>query len=92
MPFVPKSPYFDHRYGENCLGLWNKLHAYYSGLVLELGFLVENMMVTLCWAQKNVEGLIRAIKFVELAASNMLAITNLAICINLAAIVLVSSG
>ena len=64
----------------------------YSGLVLELGVLVENMMVTLCWVQSNVEGLVKTLKFMEVAAGNMLAITNLAICINLALIVLVSSG
>ena len=58
--------------------------------MLELGFLVENMMVTLCWVKNNVGGLVKAIKFMELAAGNMLAITNLAICINLALIVLVS--
>ena len=64
--------------------------ACYSGLVLQLGFVVENMMVTLCWVQDDVEGLVKTLKFVELAAGNMMAITSLAICVNLALIVLVS--
>ena len=48
-------------------------------------------MVTVCWTGSHLEGFIKAIKFIELAASNMLAITNLAICVNLALIVSVSN-
>lgn len=64
----------------------------YSGLVLGLGYVVEDMMVTVCWTSSNLEGFIKFLKYVELAASNMLAITNLAICVNLALIVSVSSN
>lgn len=60
--------------------------------MLELGLALENLMITLCWVQRNLTGLIKTIKYVELAAGNMLAITNLAICVNLSFIVLVSSG
>ena len=61
-----------------------------SGLLLGSCYLVEGMMVKICWATSNVEGFMKFMKFVELAASNMLAITNLAICVNLALIVWVS--
>lgn len=49
-------------------------------------------MVLVCWAGSNVTGFIKALKFLELVASNMLAITNLAICANLALVVMVSIG
>lgn len=49
------------------------------------------MMVTVCWAGKNLEALIKTVKFIELASSHMLALTHLAICINLALIVSVRS-
>ena len=62
-----------------------------SGLVLALGYLVEDMMITVCWTASNLEGFIKTLKYIELGASNMLAITNLAICVNLALIVSVSS-
>lgn len=47
-------------------------------------------MITCCWTESNLEGFIKTTKYIELAASKMLAITNLAICINLALIVSVS--
>lgn len=56
---------------------------------MSLGYVVEDMMVTVCWTGSNVEGFVKTIKFLELAASNMLAITNLAICVNLALIIMV---
>eukprot|EP00752_Nemacystus_decipiens_P002665 g2493.t1 len=60
-----------------------------SGLVAGLGFIVESAMVALCWTSgSGAEGLVKALKFIELSASNMYAITNLAICINLAFIVM----
>lgn len=59
----------------------------HSGLVAGLGSLVEDAMVTLCWTGSSVEPFMKALKFIELAASNMFAITNLAICINLALVV-----
>lgn len=62
-----------------------------SGLVMSLGYAIDDMMVTVWWANRNVEGFIRTIKFIELSASNMLAITNLAISVNLALIVTVSN-
>eukprot|EP00903_Cladosiphon_okamuranus_P012700 g11874.t1 len=58
-----------------------------SGLVLGLGYLAEDMMITVCWTSSNLEAFIKTLKYIELAASNMLAITNLAICVNLALIV-----
>eukprot|EP00752_Nemacystus_decipiens_P002663 g2491.t1 len=58
-----------------------------SGLVAGLGVIVESAMVALCWTGSEVEGLIKTLKLIELSASNMYAITNLAICINLALIV-----
>lgn len=66
------------------------LSAIDSGLVVGLGYVVEDMMITVCWTGSNVEGFIKTLKFVELTASNMLAITNLAICVNLALIIMVS--
>eukprot|EP00752_Nemacystus_decipiens_P008538 g7625.t1 len=58
-----------------------------AGLVAGLGYLVEGMMVSVCWTGSNLEGFIKALKFIELSAFNMFAVTNLAICINLALIV-----
>eukprot|EP00903_Cladosiphon_okamuranus_P018747 g17251.t2 len=58
-----------------------------SGLVAGLGYLIEGMMIAVCWTDTSLEGFIKAIKFFELAAFNMLAITNLAISVNLALIV-----
>ncbi|CAM9229600.1 unnamed protein product [Scytosiphon promiscuus] len=59
-----------------------------SGLLIGLCFCVEDMMLSVCWAGSDVEGFVKTLKFVELAASNMLAITNLAICVNLALIIM----
>ena len=47
-------------------------------------------MVTKCWTDSGVEGFVKALKFVELSGINMFAITNLAICVNLALIISVS--
>lgn len=63
----------------------------HSGMVMCLGYAVDDLMVTVCWISNNVKGLIKTLKFIEHSASSMLAITNLAICINLALIVLVSN-
>lgn len=49
-------------------------------------------MILICWTGSNLEGLVKTFKFLELASSNMLAITNLAVCINLALIVSVSAS
>lgn len=48
-------------------------------------------MVTSCWTGSNLEGFIKTIKFVELSAIDMFAVTNLVICANLALIVSVSN-
>ena len=61
-----------------------------SGLVAGLGSLVENAMVTLCWSGSGAESFMKVLKFSQLAASNMFAVTNLAICVNLALVVSVS--
>ncbi|CAM9229677.1 unnamed protein product [Scytosiphon promiscuus] len=59
-----------------------------SGLIIGICYVIEDMMVTVCWTGSNLEVFIKILKFVELAASNMLAITNLAICMNIALIVI----
>ena len=66
------------------------IYGTHSGLVAGLGYLVEDMMVTLCWTGSNLVGFIKALKFIELTAFNMYAVTNLAICVNLALVVSVS--
>ncbi|CAM9240864.1 unnamed protein product [Ectocarpus sp. 4 AP-2014] len=58
-----------------------------SGLVWGLCFVVEDMMVTVCWTESDLIGFIKAVKFIEFVSSNMMAITHLAICVNLALIV-----
>ncbi|CAM9158442.1 unnamed protein product [Hapterophycus canaliculatus] len=59
-----------------------------SGLVLGLCLVIEDMMVTVCWTRSSLENFVKTLKFLELSASNMLAITNLAICVNLALIIM----
>ncbi|CAM9423955.1 unnamed protein product, partial [Hapterophycus canaliculatus] len=59
-----------------------------SGLIIGLCFVVEDMMVTVCWTGRELEGFIKALKFIEMSSSKMLAITNLVICTNLALIVM----
>ncbi|CAN0049687.1 unnamed protein product [Ectocarpus sp. 13 AM-2016] len=59
-----------------------------SGLLHQLIFMTEATMISVCWAGDSLTALIKTLKFFELASSNMLAITNLAICINLALIVM----
>eukprot|EP00903_Cladosiphon_okamuranus_P012698 g11873.t1 len=59
-----------------------------SGVVMSLGFVIDEMMVTLCLANSNVANFIKTLKFIELSASNMLSITNLTISVNLALIVM----
>lgn len=62
-----------------------------SGLVHLLAGIVASQMVLNCWVGKDLVPLIKALKFVELAGSNLVAVTNLAICANLAFIMHVSS-
>ncbi|CAM9206947.1 unnamed protein product [Ectocarpus sp. 4 AP-2014] len=59
-----------------------------SGLLHQLFIQTEATMVLVCWAGSNVTRFIKALKFLELVASNVLAITNLAICANLALVVM----
>ncbi|CAM9367049.1 unnamed protein product, partial [Hapterophycus canaliculatus] len=59
-----------------------------SGLLHMLAFMAETTMISVCWAGDNLIGLIKVFKFLELASSNMLAVTNLAICVNLALIIM----
>ncbi|CAN0278088.1 unnamed protein product [Ectocarpus sp. 6 AP-2014] len=59
-----------------------------SGLLHQLFIQTEATMVLVCWAGSNVTGFVKALKFLELVASNMLAITNLAICANLALVIM----
>ncbi|CAM9225058.1 unnamed protein product [Ectocarpus sp. 8 AP-2014] len=59
-----------------------------SGLVHQLVYLIGATMISVCWAGENLAIFIKTLKFLELFASNMLAITNLAICVNLSLIVM----
>lgn len=61
-----------------------------SGLIHELADLIMNTMVSVCWSRSEAFFTIKTFKFLELASTNMLAVTNLAICVNLALIVSVS--
>eukprot|EP00903_Cladosiphon_okamuranus_P012468 g11677.t1 len=58
-----------------------------AGLVAGLGQLVEDAMISVCWTGSNLEGFIKALKFMELSSFNMFAVTNLAINVNLALVV-----
>lgn len=52
--------------------------------------LVLEQMVLICEISANLTGFVKFMKFVELATGNMLAVTNVAVCVNLALIVRVS--
>ncbi|CAM9149866.1 unnamed protein product [Ectocarpus sp. 12 AP-2014] len=58
-----------------------------SGTLVCLALMTEDVMVSACYTATNVVGLIKTVKFVMMTSSNMLAATNLGICINLALIV-----
>ena len=60
------------------------------GLLHQLAFMAEATMISVCWTADNLEALVKTFKFIELAAGHMLAITNLAICVNLALVIMVS--
>ena len=62
----------------------------HSGLSHQLAQMVLAEIVSLCWTTSNVLRVVQALKFVELVGGNLLAITNVAICVNLALIVSVS--
>lgn len=62
----------------------------HSGLFHQLAQMVLAELVFLCWTKSSALRVIQALKFVELVGGNMLAITNVAICVNLALIVSVS--
>lgn len=62
-----------------------------SGLASQLSEAVMTSMVFLCWSKFEAEFLIRTLKFVQLVGSNMVAVSNLAICVNFALVVAVSS-
>ena len=47
-------------------------------------------MITVCWTGSNLVGFMKFLKYIELCAFNMFALTNLAICVNLALVVSVS--
>lgn len=61
-----------------------------SGLLYQLLILMQATMISVCWTGANLIKLIKTFKFLELASVNMLAMTNLAICMNLALVVMVS--
>lgn len=62
----------------------------HSGLVHLLAGMVVEQMVLLCFLEARYLNFLKFVKFLELLGGNMLATTNLAICINLALIVRVS--
>lgn len=49
-------------------------------------------MILNCWTKSGALNFIKTLKLLELVGENMLAATNLVICINLALIVLVSEA
>lgn len=53
----------------------------------QLTQLVTSLMVMLCWSKEEALGFIKFVKFWQQTGSNMMAVTNLAICMNLALIV-----
>lgn len=55
-----------------------------------LSGIVLTQLVLNCWLGAELLNLIKTIKFLELAGSNLVAVTNLVICANLALIVHVS--
>ncbi|CAN0303805.1 unnamed protein product [Ectocarpus sp. 12 AP-2014] len=59
-----------------------------SGMLYQFLILIQHTMISVCWAGGNLLNLIKFFKFLELASANMLAITNLAICVNLALVVM----
>ncbi|CAN0081639.1 unnamed protein product [Ectocarpus sp. 12 AP-2014] len=61
---------------------------WFSGLLYQLLILMQATMISVCWTGANLIKLIKTFKFLELASVNMLAMTNLAICINLALVVM----
>lgn len=61
-----------------------------SGLVHMLASLALASLVLNCWFESSLEWLLKIFKFAELVGANMLAVTNIAICLNLALIVHVS--
>ena len=52
-----------------------------------LSGVVVTQMVLNCWVKEDLLGLIKALKFTEQTGSNLVAVTNFAICANLALIV-----
>lgn len=63
-----------------------------SGCLHQVTQIVSGTMVAVCWSTMEFLPVIQICKFIELTASNMFAITNLAICINLALIVSVCAA
>lgn len=61
-----------------------------SGLLHLTCGLVMAQMTLNCWTDEKFEPFIKGVSFLQLTASNLVAITNLAICVNLALIVHVS--
>lgn len=61
-----------------------------SGLINQLAEVILSYMILNCWTKSGALDFIKTLKFLELVGENMLAVTNLVICINLALIVAVS--
>lgn len=62
----------------------------FSGLLFQVSQVISGTMLYVCWANKENLWMIQTLKYIEMTAVNMLAVTNLAICINFALVVLVS--
>ncbi|CAB1104991.1 unnamed protein product [Ectocarpus sp. CCAP 1310/34] len=71
--------------------MWRQSPHFSCGLLYQLLILMQATMISVCWAGANLIKLIKTFKFLELASVNMLATTNLAICINLALVVMSES-
>lgn len=59
-----------------------------SGLLFQVSQVISGTMLYVCWANKENLWMIQTLKYIEMTAVNMLAVTNLAICINFALVVL----
>lgn len=57
----------------------------------EVSQVISGTMVYVCWVNEADIPIIWILKFIEQTATNMLAVTNLGICVNLALIVSVSA-
>lgn len=60
---------------------------FYSGLTYSLTEWIMGITIQICFGTTKTLGLIKFLKFVQLMADNMVVITNLGVCVNVALIV-----